>query len=99
LDQADDRQTKVLIQQVNDNIDRLAATARHLKSIKPMIYGLIFECPLGGNPLDCQGYTLRQEPLETRIQFVEALSETEALKLYLDHLECLRLKLIRGLSD
>lgn len=93
-----DRQTKALIERVNENIDRLAITARQLKSVKPMLYGLIFECPLGGNPLDCQGYAIRREPLERRIQFVESLSEAQALKLYLEHLECLRIKLISGIG-
>lgn len=98
MDHADDPHTQALIQQINTNIDRLAATARHLKSVRPMLYGLIFECPLGGNPIDCQGYTVRLEPIEKRIQFVESLPEEQALKLYLDHLECLRLKLISALK-
>ncbi|WP_448572735.1 hypothetical protein [Trichothermofontia sp.] len=89
---------QVLIEQINTNIDRLAATARHLKSVKPMLYGLIFECPLGGNPIDCPGHTVRQEPIEQRLQFVASLSEAEALKLYLGHLECLRTKLIGALQ-
>ncbi len=96
MEHSADQQTKVLIAQINTNIDRLAATARQLKSVKPMLYGLIFECPLGGNPSDCQGHAVRQESLEKRMAFVESLDETQALKLYLDHLECLRIKLISG---
>lgn len=98
MEHLDDWQTKTLIQQINDNIDRLTVTAYQLKSVKPMLYGLIFECPLGGNPSDCQGYAIRHEPLDKRIQFVESLSEAQALKLYVDHLECLRIKLIRGIG-
>jgi hypothetical protein len=59
---------------------------------KVMLMGLIIECPLGGNPKDCQLYERRNLPINQNVQWVKSLSNIELKKTYLAHCECLEKK-------
>ncbi len=55
---------------------------------RKMMLWLCFECPLGGNPLDCQAYAIRKTPFPERRRWVDSLSDEECLRVYDCHLRC-----------
>lgn len=59
---------------------------------RTMLFGLIFRCPLGGNPADCQGHAIRELPIEDRIAWLDGLSDEECSQVYARHLDCLAQK-------
>jgi hypothetical protein len=61
--------------------------------IRGMLCGLLFECPLGGNPRECQGHAIRELPVIERIRWLQTLSEAECREIYLRHMRCLESKL------
>jgi len=62
--------------------DPLVAQARK------MMLWLCFECPLGGNPQDCQAHAIRNAPFPERRRWVADLSGEECLRVYDCHLRC-----------
>lgn len=47
------------------------------------------ECPMGGNPEDCQFHDKREEPYLDKFEWSESLSEDERQEIYLAHSDCL----------
>lgn len=66
--------------------------------IKAMLMGLVLECPLSGNPKDCQLHDRRKLPLMERIEWVKSLSDDECHHFYKVHCDCLNNKEKRGVS-
>ena len=61
--------------------------------VRALLIGLVRECPMGGNPQDCQIHSLRKTlNMEARVAWVEGLSDRECRQLYYSHLDCLRAK-------
>jgi hypothetical protein len=60
--------------------------------VKGMLMGLIIECPLGGNPKDCQLYEHRKRTMDEKIGWVKSLSDEEYQQVYHLHCECLKKK-------
>jgi hypothetical protein len=60
--------------------------------IRGMLQGLLFQCPLGGNPCDCPGHAIRKLPVRERVRWLQSLSDAECRELYLKHLQCLQAK-------
>jgi hypothetical protein len=52
-------------------------------------YGLIFNCPIGFESLDCGYKRIRQLPLKERISYVNVLTEAEKKNLVKKHQKCL----------
>lgn len=61
--------------------------------IRGMLCGLLFQCPLGGNPCDCQGHDIRLLSTVERMRWLQNLSDPECRELYRKHLICLETKL------
>ena len=59
---------------------------------RKMLLWLVFECPLGGNPNECQLRHIRLRTFEDRRRWVSALSDEECLGYLEAHRECLRVK-------
>ena len=64
----------------------------NLTDQRTLLTGLLFECPLGGNPTDCQLCAIRQRPVSERLQYLRDLSDAEAERTYESHVCCLRQK-------
>jgi hypothetical protein len=52
-------------------------------------YGLIFNCPIGIESLDCEYKKIRQLPLKERLMRINILTETEKKILIKKHQKCL----------
>lgn len=59
---------------------------------RKMLLWLSFECPLGGNPCDCQLQQVRRMPFEERRRWLSGLSDAECLLHYEQHRQCLSMK-------
>lgn len=59
------------------------------KAIQAFIIGLVVDCPLCCNLVDCQLYEVRKVPVEYRIEWVSDLSHKERVQYYLKHKRCL----------
>jgi hypothetical protein len=57
------------------------------------MHGRILRCPLGGNPTDCPLHEVRKWPVEKRVAWLNAKSDTEVVDLYDYHRNCLEQKL------
>jgi len=68
---------------MKDTVQNSAAYA------KAMLVGLIFECPLGGNPEDCQLYEHRKLPMNQKFGWLNSLSDDELQAYYRVHFDCL----------
>lgn len=64
----------------------------NLESIRAMLIGLIIECPLGGNPKDCQLYERRKLSMKEKVKWVNSLSDDECWKISLTHCVCFQEK-------
>jgi len=51
-------------------------------------YGLIFNCPVGNEAINCDYKKIRQLKTKERLAFYNALSEHEKDKLLENHLQC-----------
>lgn len=54
-----------------------------------MLTSLQWECPLGGNPPDCQLNEVRLMSQENRKRWLADLTDDECALLYQRHLDCL----------
>lgn len=63
---------------------------RRKQDLRALLTGLVFECPVGGNPVDCQLCEIRQRAVADRLQYLRDLSDAEAERLYASHKRCLR---------
>ena len=52
-------------------------------------YGLMFNCPIGFESLDCEYKKIRRLPLKERITYINVLTETEKKTLVKKHQKCL----------
>lgn len=57
--------------------------------IRAMLHGLLVECPLGGNPADCQVYAIRKQSMRERVAWLKSLSDEECRAMYARHRSCL----------
>jgi len=63
-----------------------------VKQVRALIVGLVFECPLGGNPDDCMCHTIREMPAGERFDWVKRLSDDDCSELFRKHTLCLEKK-------
>jgi hypothetical protein len=56
---------------------------------RTLVLSLTSECPLGGNPSDCQWHFLRELPEGARITYAQALTGGEASAVAARHRRCL----------
>ncbi len=59
------------------------------KLLRSLLRGLIFECPMGGNPENCQFHEIRKLTPARRLAWVQSLSAEECRITYAKHRECL----------
>jgi len=63
-----------------------------LKILARMMPGLLFECPMGGNPDDCPLHEIRKLPFIERVQWAKSMTDEQLLDIYRYHKSCLALK-------
>lgn len=63
---------------------------------RTMLSGLIFACPHGGNPTDCQFHAIRNQSVRKRVNWVTSLSDAQCVELYERHRGCFSKKSIWG---
>ena len=61
-----------------------------VREARNALHGRILRCPVEDDPPDCQFFTIRQLPLEKRLDWLAELSDETALALYDRHLSCFR---------
>ncbi len=61
------------------------------EAIKRFLFGLVMECPLGGNPEGCQFHQIRcvKGAERRKWQWLKQLSHDELLDYYLNHHACI----------
>ncbi len=61
-----------------------------IKALKAFEYGLLIGCPLNGNPNppNCQFHDIRLLSVNERFEWVDALSDKDAVAHYIAHLKC-----------
>ncbi len=67
-----------------------------IKHVRAMLTGIIFECPLGGNPVDCMCHDLRKLPAGEKFAWIRAMSDEDCVALYRKHTHCLEMKVGGG---
>lgn len=67
-----------------------------VNQLRAMVVGLVFECPLGGNPDDCMCHSIRELPAGERFEWVKRLSDDECIDLFRKHTLCLERKTCSG---
>jgi hypothetical protein len=90
-DTADGRLPFMLMASLSDHFPN-----HDVKQIRAMVVGLVFECPLGGNPDDCMCHAVREMPAGERFEWVNQLSDDDCLELYRKHSLCLEKKVCCG---
>lgn len=55
------------------------------KLVISSLFGLVVECPMGGNPDDCVFHKIRKIPLEKRLKWVNEVSLSDRVKKILEH--------------
>ncbi len=63
-----------------------------LKVLARLMPGLLYECPMGGNPNDCPLYEIRKLPYLERVQWAKSMSDEQLLDIYHYHKSCLGVK-------
>lgn len=57
--------------------------------LRALVAGLLFDCPLGGNPNDCFLCEQRKLSYEERLDILHELSNDDVVKIYEKHINCL----------
>lgn len=68
-----------------------------LREVREMLLGILFYCPLGGNPKDCNCHSIRNLSTGKRFEWLNQLTDQESLGIYRNHILCLKRKV--GRSD
>ena len=53
------------------------------------MHGRILRCPVENNPVGCPLHTVRQLPVEERIDWLKSKTDDEVMALYAQHIDCL----------
>lgn len=57
--------------------------------LKNYLFGLIVECPMGGNPPHCVFHNIRNRPLKKRFEWIKQMTHSNSVKIFLDHKKCI----------
>lgn len=64
---------------------------------RTLVIGMAEQCPLGGNPAECQWHFLRELPVCLRLAYVDAMTPHEIGEVACRHRECLCRKRLEGM--
>ena len=59
------------------------------KAVISSLFGLVIECPMGGNPDNCVFHKIRKLPLEKRFKWIKEMSHSDRVKKILEHRKCI----------
>ena len=63
-----------------------------IEAIRTKTVGLLMECPLEDNPLDCPLHEQRNLPFTDKFNWLQSLSDPELTYIYSNHCECMKIK-------
>lgn len=61
-------------------------------TVRIAMHGRLLRCSMGGNPLGCPLYTIRQLPVKERLDWLDSKTDEELEALFEGHLHCLEEK-------